>query len=91
VGASAIELTFPVAERVKVQCDMHGWMSAWIVVADHPYHAITDETGAFVLSHVPPGTYTVEIWQEALGSRREVVTVASNDTTDLDINLTAPS
>jgi plastocyanin len=87
-GAGDMELMFPVAEKVKIQCDLHRWMSAWIVVVDHPYYAITDETGSFVLSNVPPGTYTLEIWHETLGSRTESVTVVPNDTADVRIELT---
>jgi hypothetical protein len=35
---------------------------AWIVVAGHPYHAVTDDAGRFALDQVPPGTYTMVVW-----------------------------
>ncbi len=55
-GVRKIELSFRFPEKVRVRCDMHDWMGAWIAVVDHPYHAVTDEAGSFVLENVPPGT-----------------------------------
>ena len=50
---------------MKLQCDAgHTWMNGWIYVFDHPYFAVTDETGAFTIKDVPPGEYTVELWHE---------------------------
>ena len=44
-------------------CDAgHPWMSAFIVVAEHPYYAITDDNGRFILEDVPPGTYRLKVW-----------------------------
>ncbi|MFQ5524582.1 MAG: carboxypeptidase regulatory-like domain-containing protein, partial [Acidimicrobiia bacterium] len=54
-------------EIIKVQCDAHSWMSAWIVVIGHPHYAVTDEAGAFRLDNVPPGKHKVEVWHESLG------------------------
>ena len=86
-GLEVIELNFDVAEKVKVKCDLHPWMSAWIVVVDHPYHAITSETGSFELSNVPPGDYVLETWHETLGTSRRAVTVRGNETLDLRVDL----
>jgi hypothetical protein len=50
---------------MKLQCDAgHTWMNGWIYVFDHPFFAVTDETGAFTIKDVPPGEYTVELWHE---------------------------
>jgi hypothetical protein len=54
-------------------------MRAWVVVADHPFYALSNEAGEFVLSGVPPGTYTLSIWQEALGTATREVTVGAED------------
>lgn len=88
-GLEVIELRLSVPEKVRVKCDLHPWMSAWIVVVEHPYHAITDETGAFSLADTPPGTYTLEVWHEALGTHRRTVTVAPGDAVDLTVELAA--
>jgi hypothetical protein len=47
---------------VHVLCDAHTHMSAWILVHDSPYVAVTDERGAFRITDVPPGTYKITIW-----------------------------
>lgn len=49
---------------VKVKCDVHPWMSAWVGVVDHPCFSVTDAAGKFEIKGVPPGKYTVEVWQE---------------------------
>jgi hypothetical protein len=64
-------------------------MSAWIVVTDHPYHAITDDAGRFELSDVPPGDYVLETWHETLGASRQAVTVRENETLDVQVDLVA--
>jgi len=85
-GASPISLTFAAPEKVRVKCDLHPWMSAWIVVADHPYHAVTEEVGRFTMPGVPPGTYTLEVWHEALGARSRTVTLEPGQTLDVDFD-----
>jgi len=59
----------PVALRkpglVRLQCDAgHSWMNAWIYVFDHPYYALTDGRGAFVIKDVPSGEHVIELWHE---------------------------
>jgi hypothetical protein len=63
---------------VKVSCDAHPWMRAWVVVKDHPYVTVTDDSGRFTLEGVPPGTYTVQAWHEELGQKTGQVTVSAN-------------
>lgn len=70
-----LDVTFNYSERMHVGCDIHRWMSGWIVVARHPYYAVTGKDGAFRLEGVPPGTYTIEIWHEKLGKQRAEVAV----------------
>jgi len=58
--------TFTTQEvMVKVKCDVHPWMSAWIGVVDHGFFAVSGADGKFV---IPPGLkdgkYTVEVWHE---------------------------
>lgn len=76
--------TFTQAEAIPVKCDVHGWMSAWIVAVDHPYYAVTDASGKFTIADVPAGTYTVEFWQEKLGTQTKQVTVAATGATTAD-------
>ncbi len=69
-------------EVIRVACDVHNWMGAYIVVVDHPYFAVTDENGNFEMTNVPPGTYTVQYWQETLGKQTAEVTVTEGAAAD---------
>jgi plastocyanin len=51
---------------VRVFCDIHSHMSAFILVFAHRYFAVTDGDGRYKLDAVPPGTYTVAVWNETL-------------------------
>jgi plastocyanin len=44
---------------LRFKCDVHPWMFAWVTVVDHPYFAVTGKDGAFKISNVPPGKYTL--------------------------------
>lgn len=66
---------------VRVFCDIHSHMSAFILVFAHRYFAVTDEDGRYRLEGVPPGTYTVMTWNEAspLDVRKIVVPDGGGD------------
>lgn len=85
----SIDVTFDAAEKVRVRCDIHEWMSAWIVVVDHPYYQVTGESGSFVLENVPPGTYTMEVWHEQLGATTQQVTVTAGSASEVNVELTS--
>lgn len=74
-------------ERVKLTCDVHGWMTGWLVVMDHPYYAATDEKGMFKLTDVPPGDYELKVWQEKLGETTQKVTVQGGQETKVTFEL----
>ena len=61
---------------IRVKCNIHSWMHAFIGVVDNPYFAVTGAEGTFELKNVPPGEYTIEAWQEDLGVQEQHVTVA---------------
>lgn len=63
------------AEVLKLKCDVHPWMTAYVVTNPNPYFATTGEDGAFSLQGLPAGTYTVEAWHESLGTKTAEVTV----------------
>ena len=54
---------------VRVLCDAHTHMSAWILVHDSPYVTVTDARGAFRIADVPPGTYKVTMWHAGFRGR----------------------
>jgi plastocyanin len=80
-----LNLAFAAPDTVQVKCDVHSWMNAWIVVTPHPYYAVTDASGAFSLAGVPPGTYTLTVWHETLGTRAQPVTAAPGGASEATI------
>jgi|1186.fasta_scaffold326127_1 plastocyanin len=66
---------------VRVFCDIHSHMSAFILVFAHRYFALSESDGTYRLENVPPGTYTVVAWNESapLESRRVVVPDAGGE------------
>jgi len=74
-----IPVTFSKPEIIQLNCDLHSWMRAWVVVADHPFYALSNEAGEFVLPNVPPGKYVLQIWQETLGTTSREVNVGAED------------
>ncbi|HET7754889.1 MAG TPA: carboxypeptidase regulatory-like domain-containing protein [Anaeromyxobacteraceae bacterium] len=73
---------------VKVGCDVHGWMGAWIFVAEGPA-AVSAADGSYRLAGVPAGTYTVKVWHERLGEQTAQVTVPAAGEATLDFAFSA--
>ncbi len=69
---------------IPVKCNIHPWMRAYIGVVRHPFFAVTGDDGTFAIKGVPPGTYTVEVWQEKYGTQDMKVTVAAKESKTLD-------
>jgi len=75
-GAASYNLPFPFPNRVtsremstpglvNLRCNGgHVWMNAEMMVVPHPYYAVTDESGRFTFTDVPPGTYQIVAWHE---------------------------
>jgi hypothetical protein len=99
IGASPIPITPRDPERTPgaVICDIHPWMSAWWMVLDHPYFAVTDAQGNYEIKNVPAGTQKVVIWQEAVKGQGaqgfltppvgEDVDIKANDATVKDFTI----
>jgi plastocyanin len=82
-----IQKTFAEPEIIQATCDVHAWMTAWIVVQEHAYYALTDETGAARLTDVPAGEYDLKIWHETLGEQSTKVSVKAGEETSAPITL----
>jgi plastocyanin len=75
---------------VRVFCDIHSHMSAFILVFGHRYFAVTDEEGRYRLDGVPAGTYTLAVWNETLQGnppRRTVTISDAGEEVDVDFNI----
>jgi len=68
---------------VKLKCDIHPWMSAYVGVFDHPFFAVSSADGRFTLPALPEGEYTVEAWHESLGMKSATVEVDDDDVATL--------
>lgn len=58
---------------IRLGCDIHPWMRAWIYAFDHPHYAVTDTRGRFRLEDVPPGTHQLVVRQPDGGLSRQTV------------------
>lgn len=76
---------------VRVKCDVHPWMFAYIGVCDHPYFAVTDKEGNFKISGLPAGKYTIEAMHLKAGAKTMEVTVADGDKKSADFTLKVPA
>lgn len=77
-------VTFDKPGIVKVFCEIHYSMRAYVHVLESPYFATSDERGNFVIKDVIPGTYTVNVWQENLPEITQTI-IIKNDSTYLKI------
>lgn len=74
---------------ISLKCDIHPWMQGWILVADHPFFAVTGEDGSFEIAGVPAGAQNLILWQEKVGyvtggaAKGQAVTVPAGGVVDL--------
>jgi plastocyanin len=88
-GAPPFDTTWKGEEiSIPVKCNIHPWMHGYIAVVKGPY-ATTDGNGAFTISNLPPGTYTVSAWHEEYGKQTQKVTVAAGKPATADFTFKA--
>ena len=78
---------FTTAGVVRIKCDVHAWMNAWLFVADSPFAALTGRDGRFAFPGVAPGTYRLHAWHELFGEKVESVTVPAGGVVKADVTL----
>ena len=72
--------TFDTPEvMVPLECNVHGWMNAYVGVMSHPFFAVSGADGSFTITGLPAGTYEIEAWHETLGTRTATVTVGDGE------------
>lgn len=72
------EREFPEPEmEIKVKCDFHPWMTAYVFSMEHPFFAVTDENGNFSIAGLPDGEYTLVAWHEVWGEQEAAISVAN--------------
>lgn len=79
--------SFNTAEvMIPVKCDVHGWMTAYIGVTEHPFHATTAADGSFSIQGLPAGDYVIEAWHPTLGASTMSVTVGDGEAGTADFS-----
>ena len=69
---------------IPMECNVHGWMNAYVGVVEHPYFATSAADGSFTIGGLPAGTYQVEVWHETLGTQTGDVTVEADGSATLN-------
>lgn len=64
---------------VPLECNVHGWMHAYVGVLEHPYFAVSGADGSFSITGLPAGTYELEAWHEVYGTRTATVTIGDGE------------
>lgn len=87
-GAGIVrEVTFDKTGAVALLCNVHAEMSAFVVVLQNPYFALTGPDGIFTIKDVPPGTYTLKTWHQKLKKKKQKVTIIEGDSVAVDFGL----
>ncbi len=76
-GASK-SVTFDKKGLVSVLCNIHSDMSAYIMVVETPYYAVSDKQGRYRIKDVPAGTYSVHVWHESGASLTSTLNVRAD-------------
>ncbi|MGA9884905.1 MAG: carboxypeptidase regulatory-like domain-containing protein [Candidatus Acidiferrales bacterium] len=80
VGSAALKSTFERPEfAIPVLCNIHPWMRAYVFAFDQPYFAVTGTDGTFAIKNLPPGTYTIEAWQERYKTLDQTLTLGPQE------------
>ena len=75
---------------VPLECNVHGWMHAYVGVLTHPFFATSGADGSFSLKNLPAGTYKITAWHEKLGTQQQTVTVGAGETKTVDFTFSGP-
>ena len=81
------EYTFKRAGAYSIRCDIHPGMLAWVFVSESGLAAPVDRKGRYKIENVPPGTYTLAVWNAHLPGVEKKVTVAEGQTVEETLTL----
>src|SRR5215831_4331840 len=80
-----VKLVLKDEEMLRIGCDVHRWMTAWVGVVSHPYFAVSESKGGtYTIANVPAGRRTITAWHEALGAVTKAVEVKDGQTVVVD-------
>jgi hypothetical protein len=76
---------------VRLKCDVHPWEFAYISAVEHPFFAVTDKSGQFMLPPLPPGRYTVRAYHRKAGELTQEVELNENESRSVEFRFQVPS
>lgn len=82
-----LSLKFLRPEIFAAVCDVHSWMKSWIVVKEHPYYTMTNESGDYILSDIPAGEYVLHFWHEKMGVKNKIIKVEEGQTLEIPMKM----
>lgn len=88
-GAKPITAMIGGAEVVKLKCDAHAWMQAYVVMSDQPYASVSTEDGSFEIKAVPAGKLELQAWHQYYGLKTAEVTVEEGATAEVEFSFDA--
>jgi hypothetical protein len=89
-NGKAVQRPLPAeVEVVHLKCDIHPWMTSWVVINPNPFFATSNAQGAFSIEHLPAGTYSLEAWHETLGTKTAEVTVKEGETSPVSFEFSS--
>jgi plastocyanin len=77
-------------DEIRIGCDIHPWMSSYVIVTDTPFYAVSGADGSFSIAGLPEGTHKIDYWHEKLGKgKAEIVVKADGTAEPVEIKLGA--
>jgi len=84
VNGKPFDVPLKAGELLRITCDNHTWMTAYIGIFDNPYFAVSGTDGSFTIANVPAGKQSVKAWHEVMGVQTQMVDVQAGKMTTVD-------
>jgi len=84
INGQPFDFTLKAGELLRITCDNHSWMTAYVGIFTNPYFAVSGTDGSFTIANVPAGKQTVKAWHEVMGMQTQMVDVQAGKATTVD-------
>lgn len=85
-----LDYVYEKPEVLRLKCDVHPWMSAYVAVVENPYFGISDDNGAYEITGLPDGDYTLVAWHELYGRQQVSLSIRDGGAVVQDFTFEAP-